>query len=53
MGLATVVITGAGTPDFPGAVAVRPDYGGSHPLRIADCERLHGHWWAAHKRSVA
>ena len=52
-GLATVVITGDGTPDFPAAVAVRSDYTGSEPLRIADCQRLHGSWWAAHKRSAA
>jgi HAD superfamily hydrolase (TIGR01509 family) len=53
MGLATVVITGDGTPDFPGAVAVRSDYAGGDPLRIAECQRLHGRWWAAHKRSAA
>jgi beta-phosphoglucomutase-like phosphatase (HAD superfamily) len=53
MGLATVVITGDGTPDFPGAVAVRADYDGGQPLRIADCQRLHSKWWAAHKRSAA
>jgi HAD superfamily hydrolase (TIGR01509 family) len=44
MGLATVVITGAGTPDFPGAVAVRADYGGTDPLRIAEGQRLHRRW---------
>ena len=52
-GLATVVITGSGTPDIPAAVAVRPDYTGNAPLRIADCQRLHGRWWAARKRSAA
>ena len=52
-GLATVVITGGGTPDLPAAVAVRPDYAGTEPLLIADCQRLHGRWWAAHKRSAA
>jgi HAD superfamily hydrolase (TIGR01509 family) len=52
-GLATVVITGGGTPDLPAAVAVRPEYGGTEPLLIADCLRLHGRWWAAHKRSAA
>jgi HAD superfamily hydrolase (TIGR01509 family) len=52
-GLATVVITGDGTPDMPAAVAVRSDYSGSDPLLIADCQRLHGRWWAAHKRSAA
>ena len=25
----------------------------AEPLRIADCQRLHGSWWAAHKRSAA
>jgi HAD superfamily hydrolase (TIGR01509 family) len=52
-GLATVVITGAGAPDFPAAVAVRPDYSGSDPLRIADCQRLHGRFWAGRKVSAA
>jgi HAD superfamily hydrolase (TIGR01509 family) len=52
-GLATVVITGDGTPDIPAAVAVRPDYVSGEPLLIADCQRLHGRWWAAHKRSAA
>ena len=52
-GLATVVVTGDGTPDFPAAVAVRPDYSSDEPLLIADCQRLHGRWWAAHKRSAA
>ena len=52
-GLATVVITGDGTPDIPAAVAVRPDYSSGEPLLIADCQRLHGRWWAAHKRSAA
>jgi HAD superfamily hydrolase (TIGR01509 family) len=52
-GLATVVITGDGTPDLPAAAAVRPDYGSGEPLRITECQRLHGRWWAAHKRSAA
>lgn len=52
-GLATVVITGDGTPDIPAAVAVRADYGGTEPLSITDCQRLHGRWWAAQKRSAA
>ena len=52
-GLATIVVTGDGTPDIPAAVAVRPDYAGGEPLRIADCQRLHGRWWAARKRSAA
>src|SRR3954469_25341458 len=52
-GLATVVITGDGTPDIPAAVAVRPDYSGDDPLLIADCERLHGRWWSARKRTAA
>ena len=52
-GLATVVITGEGVPDIPTALAVRPDFGGSDPLRLADCQRLHGNWWKTHKRSAA
>ncbi|AGB21486.1 putative phosphatase/phosphohexomutase [Mycobacterium sp. JS623] len=52
-GLATVVITGDGTPDIPAAVAVRSDYCTGESLTIADCQRLHGSWWAAHKRSAA
>jgi hypothetical protein len=52
-GLATVVITGDGTPDLPAALAVRPDYADIPPLLIADCQRLHGRWWAAHKRAAA
>jgi HAD superfamily hydrolase (TIGR01509 family) len=51
--LATVVITGDGAPDLPTAAAVRPDYAGGEPLRIADCQRLHGRWWAARKPSAA
>jgi len=47
------VITGDGTPDIPAAVAVRPDYTTGEPLLIADCQRLHGRWWAAHKRAAA
>lgn len=47
-GLATVVVTGGDTPKFPAAVAVRADYGGADPLRIADCRRLHDGWCAAH-----
>lgn len=53
MGLATVVITGGGTPDFPGAVAVRADYAGGDPLRIADCQRLHRRWYAERKPADA
>jgi beta-phosphoglucomutase-like phosphatase (HAD superfamily) len=52
-GLASVVITGDGTPEIPAAVAVRSDYTGDAPLQIAECQRLHGSWWAAHKRSAA
>lgn len=51
--LATVVVTGDGAPDLPAAMAVRADYGGSEPLRVADCQRLHGRWWAARKRTAA
>ncbi len=46
-GLATIVVTGDGTPKFPAAVAVRADYGGADPLGIADCQRLHD-WWLSH-----
>ncbi|HET7668244.1 MAG TPA: HAD family hydrolase [Mycobacterium sp.] len=52
-GLATVVITGAGTPDLPAAVAVRADYCTGDSLGIADCQRLHGSWWSVHKRTAA
>ncbi|MGH3676730.1 MAG: HAD-IA family hydrolase [Mycobacterium sp.] len=52
-GLATIVITGGGAPDIPTAVAVRPDYAGSEPLSVAECQRLHGRRWAARKRSAA
>jgi HAD superfamily hydrolase (TIGR01509 family) len=52
-GLATVVITGQGAPNIPSAVAVRADFDGSEPLRIADCQRLHSNWWKTHKPSAA
>lgn len=52
-GLATVVVTGEGVPDIPAAVTVRPDFGGGAPLRVADCQRMHGRWWATHKPSAA
>jgi HAD superfamily hydrolase (TIGR01509 family) len=52
-GLATVVITGEGTPHIPAAVAVRPDFGGSDPFGLTDCQRLHGDWWKTHKPSAA
>ena len=52
-GLATVVITGDGAPEIPAAAAVRPDYSGSEPLRIADCQRLHRRWYAARKPADA
>ena len=52
-GLATLVVTGEDTPDIPAAAAVRADYAGDEPLRIADCQRLLGRWWAAHTRSAA
>ncbi|OBF42268.1 haloacid dehalogenase [Mycobacterium sp. ACS1612] len=52
-GLASVVITGDGTPDIPAAVAVRSDYTGDSPLSVAECQRLHSSWWAAHKKSAA
>jgi HAD superfamily hydrolase (TIGR01509 family) len=52
-GLATVVITGEGTPDIPTAAAVRPDFGGTDPLRLSDCLRLHGNWWKTRKATAA
>ncbi len=52
-GLASVVITGEGVPEIPAAVAVRPDFGGDTPLRVADCQRMHGRWWSTHKSSAA
>lgn len=42
--LATVVITGDGTPKFPAAVAVRADYAGESPLDLAEIRRLHAEW---------
>lgn len=42
VGLATVLIDGAGGCDVPAAAAVRTDYSGSDPLGIAGCERLLG-----------
>jgi hypothetical protein len=32
---------------------VRPDFGGSNPLRITDCQRLHRRWYAEHKPADA
>ena len=52
-GLATMVITGEGTPDIPTALAVRPDFAGSAPLTAADCQRMHGNWWKARKPAPA
>jgi len=52
-GLATVVITGDGAPEIPAAVAVRPDYSGNEPMRIADCQRLHRRWYAERKPANA
>lgn len=52
-GLATAVITGDGAPVIPAAVCVRPDYAGDEPMRIADCQRLHRRWYAAHKPANA
>jgi len=34
------------------AVAVRADYSSGEPLRIVDCQRMHGRWWAAQKRMI-
>jgi beta-phosphoglucomutase-like phosphatase (HAD superfamily) len=47
-GLTTVVITGDGTPALRAAAAVRPDFDGDEPLRMATCQRLHDQWLAAH-----
>jgi beta-phosphoglucomutase-like phosphatase (HAD superfamily) len=46
VGLATVLIDGAGGCDIPAAAAVRADYSGSGTgaLRIADCQRLLARW---------
>ncbi len=52
-GLATAVITGDGAPAIPAAVCVRPDYAGHDPMRLADCQRLHRRWLAAHKPASA
>ncbi|RDH75985.1 HAD family hydrolase [Mycolicibacterium moriokaense] len=52
-GLAAAVITGDGAPDIPAAVTVRPDYAGGEPLRLADCQRLHRRWCAAHRPAHA
>lgn len=52
-GLATVVVTGEGTPDIPTALAVRPDYAGEPPLTVADCQRLHANWWKVRKPAAA
>jgi beta-phosphoglucomutase-like phosphatase (HAD superfamily) len=52
-GLASVVITGDGTPEIPAATAVRADYAGNEPMRIADCQRLHRRWSALHKPADA
>lgn len=51
-GLASIVITGEGTPDIPTAMAVRPDFAGG-PLTIAECQRLHANWWKVRKPSAA
>ncbi len=52
-GLGTVVVTGDGVPEIPAALAVRPDYAGSKPTRLADCQRLHRRWFADHKPADA
>jgi len=55
VGLATVVVTTDYTArqDFTGAAAVRSAYQGADPLLASSCERLHGRWWTAKKRSAA
>lgn len=42
-GLATVLMNpdGTGARDVPAAAALLVDYGGTEPLHIADCRRLH------------
>ncbi|MCT7658155.1 HAD-IA family hydrolase [Mycobacterium deserti] len=52
-GMATVVVTGQGTPAIPTALTVRPDFAGDEPLRITDCQRLHSNWWKARNPSAA
>ncbi|ULE33838.1 HAD family hydrolase [Mycobacterium sp. IDR2000157661] len=51
--LATVVVTGEGTPDIPTALAVRPNFDGDSPLTIADCQRMHANWWRLRKPTAA
>jgi beta-phosphoglucomutase-like phosphatase (HAD superfamily) len=53
-GIATVLVgaddLGA---DIAGVVALRPDYSGTDPLRIATCERLHSRWAARRTPAAA
>ena len=51
--LATVVVTGEGTPDIPTALTVRPDFANPSELTLADCQRLHANWWKLRKPSAA
>ncbi|OMC38826.1 haloacid dehalogenase [Mycobacterium sp. GA-1841] len=37
----------------PGAIAVRPDFAGVDPLRLADCQRLHTQWWGQRSPTAA
>jgi len=46
--LVAVYAATLGIPAQPGM-----DYAGSEPMRIADCRRLHGRWFAAHKPADA
>lgn len=49
-GLGSVLVGAEGTGP---AVAVRTDYTGADPLRLATCRRLLGQWWAQHSPSAA
>jgi HAD superfamily hydrolase (TIGR01509 family) len=52
-GLATVLVNPDGMACDVGTGAVIADYGGTDPLLVADCQRLHKRWWAARKPVAA
>lgn len=54
VGMATVLIDGAGGCDIPAAAAVRADYigSGTGALRISDCQRLHARWSSRHRSAA-